>query len=310
MHGTVTFLGLDVRVNGRWQPVPAATRASQWVTPSLQDTLGPGTAGGLTWKFSAGRGTPPALVVHDRPPRLPAVSSVRAGPDTVAGLDGAGLPVNVGSVVPNVPGVTGDATVFDLDYALRAVSGDPGAATYQVWVRGDQARIRAGLAASHVGVLSVQRTSSVQSRLRRQGPGLAAVLFLADAGAAAILAALATVVSLTAAARRRRYEYAALAAAGANRRTLFVALALEQVIVSVFAMITGVVAGVAATLLAGHSVPEFVVQPPSSLVQHTPAWLPIIGTLALGVLVVVGAGVAAAAALVRLATPDQLREGS
>ena len=65
----------------------------------------------------------------------------------------------------------------------------------------------------------------------RQGPALASVLFLADAAAAALLAAGAAILGLYLSARRRRYEYAALTASGVHRGTLRRALLSEMALV-------------------------------------------------------------------------------
>jgi putative ABC transport system permease protein len=61
--------------------------------------------------------------------------------------------------------------------------------TDQVWVAAGARRlIEARLAAAHVRVLSAQDADAMAAQLGRQGPGLASVLFLADAAAAAVLA--------------------------------------------------------------------------------------------------------------------------
>jgi putative ABC transport system permease protein len=133
------------------------------------------------------------------------------------------------------------------------------------------------------------------------------VLFLADAAAAAILAGLAAILSLSAAARRRRYEYAALGATGADRRTLFTALAIEQLAVVGFGSLAGVIAGLASLSLAGHNVPEFVQRPVATL-DYAPNTVLMVVTIGLGFVLLFGAALLAAAALLRSVTPEQLRE--
>ena len=134
------------------------------------------------------------------------------------------------------------------------------------------------------------------------------MLFLADAAAAAVLAALAAILSLSAAARRRRYEYAALAAAGASRRTLYSALAIEQVVVIGFGALAGIAAGLVASVLAGRSVPEFVHAPASTLLGYFPSPLVMGLVLGAGLVVLVAVAAVAAATLLRSVTPEQLRE--
>jgi putative ABC transport system permease protein len=162
--------------------------------------------------------------------------------------------------------------------------------------------------AAGVVVVGEQSSSSLDDEFGRQGPGLASVLFLADAAAAAVLAALAAVLSLSAAARRRRYEYAALAATGATNRSLYGALAIEQLVVVGFGAVTGVVAGLIAIALAGHNVPEFVTSPTSSLLRYRPDILFLGLTLGGAVVLLLAAAAAPAAALLRSVNPEQLRE--
>jgi hypothetical protein len=310
--GDVTLTGLEVLRAGSWQSVPHALDPGQWSDTADQQVVADGNGQQVHWSFFAVIGIPPTLSIHDRPDPLPAVAaSAIAGTDstlTLSGLDGADLTVAVTGRVANVPAAPANGVVVDLTYAERAAFGNLGPATAQVWVRGDRERIRRGLQAAHIPILSTRTSAEADAELTRQGPGLASVLFLADAGAAAVLAALAAVLSLSAAARRRRYEYAALAATGASRRTLFTALVLEQLVVVGFGALTGVGAGLLAVVIAGRSVPEFVVAPVAALLRYGPS--PLLMVLALGggfVLLLTSAGLAAAA-LLRSVTAEQLRE--
>jgi ABC-type antimicrobial peptide transport system permease subunit len=223
------------------------------------------------------------------------------------GLDGGSLQVAIAARVDEVPSAPSNGIVVDLDYATRAAYGSIGPATPGVWVRGPVEPIVQSLKRSGIPVLGRVSSSEVSEQLSRQGPALASVLFLADAAAAAILAGLAAILSLSGAARRRRYEYAALAATGADRRTLFSALAIEQVAVVGFGSLAGVVAGLVSLSLAGHNVPEFVVTPVATL-DYAPNTLLMVVSIGLGFVVLLGAALAAAAALLRTVTPEQLRE--
>ena len=142
--------------------------------------------------------------------------------------------------------------------------------TEQVWVTaGARQLIEARLAAAHVRVLSVQEAGAVAARLGRQGPGLASVLFLADAAAAAVLAVAGAILGLYLSARRRRYEYAALVASGVARRTLRRALLAEQVAVLGFGAVVGIAAGLVAAAVVLPNVPEFI-GPVATPLSYTP----------------------------------------
>jgi hypothetical protein len=312
MSGAVTLSDLEVRSDGRWQPVPDAFAPGRWVDTLNQQVQIEADGDGVRWSFFAVGDVPPQLDMHDRPTPLPGVVAAglagRNSTVDVSGLNGGALRLAVVGRPTSVPGGPEDGAIVDLDYASRAAYADLAASTQQVWVDGDVDRMRRGLEDAGVPVVGEQTSAGADAELSRQGPGLASVLFLADAAAAAVLAALAAVLSLSAAARRRRYEYAALAATGASQRTLFIALAMEQLVVVGFGALVGVGAGLAAVALAGPSVPEFVVEPAASLLSDTPPALLLVGVLGGAFLVLLAAAVAAAVALLRSVSPEQLRE--
>ena len=196
----------------------------------------------------------------------------------------------------------------DRTYAERAAGGNLAAATRQVWTTASAAaRVSAGLRAAGVRIVDVSRSSTQAHALDRQAPGLASALYLADAAAAALLAAVTAVAGLVLSARRRRYEYAALAATGERRFSLFLGLFVEQVMVLVFSAVCGAVAGVVAARALASSIPAFsapVAIPLSYALQLRPA------TIALLVTVSALAIVAAVTSrqLVAGARADQLRE--
>ena len=168
----------------------------------------------------------------------------------------------------------------DRTFAERAAGGNLAAATRQVWTTAAAAgRISAGLTAAGVRIVDVSRASTQARALDRQAPGLASALYLADAVAAAVLAAATAIAGLAVSARRRRYEYAALAATGERRWALVLGLFVEQLLVLVFSAVCrrrcrsdrGACAGVVDTRVrdrAGeHSV---VVRPPARPADHRP----------------------------------------
>lgn len=312
MHGQLTFSDLEVHNASGWHPLPSLAAPGQWTDAQDQRVTVSATGNQLQWEFDAVRGVTGTISVHDHPDPLPAVvSSALAGPNATVnatGLNGAGITVAVSSRAVNVPSAPSNGVIVDLTYAERAAAGNVSPATDQVWVRGPVDQIRNALTSAGAVIVSEQSSSTLDDEFSRQGPGLASVLFLADAAAAAILAALAAVLSLSAAARRRRYEYAALAATGATSRTLYLALAIEQLVIVGFGAVTGIVAGLIATWFAGQSVPQFVITPASSLLRYRPDVLFLGLTLGAAVIVLLVAAAAAAGALLRSVSAEQLRE--
>jgi hypothetical protein len=312
MKGTVTIRKVESRSDSGWHEVDGATDAQRWVDAEDQRVQITTDPDGMHWRFFSPVRNPPTLTLHDRPDPLPAVvANARAGGNAVihtTGLDSHELVVSAVQTPDIIPSAASTGVIVDITYASRAAYNNISPAAAQVWVRGDVDRIKSGLHDAHVPILSTETSGSLDEELGRQGPGLASVLFVADAAAAAILAALAAVLSLSAAARRRRYEYAALAATGASSRTLFTALLIEQLVVVGFGVVVGIGAGLAATVLAGGSVPQFVVPQPEPLLGNMPSiWL-MVATLGVGYVLVLGSAVLAAAALLRSVTPEQLRE--
>lgn len=312
VQGQLTVRAIEVHDSTGWHRLTGTFSDGQWTDVQDQNVTIAADGNELRWSFVAVHGEPATISVHDHPDPLPAVvSSALAGSNSgvqATGLNGATLIVDATRRIANVPSAPSDGVIVDLTYASRLASGDLSAANAQVWVRGPVDRVERSLRAAGVSILDRQSSNQLNDELGRQGPGLASILFLADAGAAAVLAALAAVLSLSAAARRRRYEYASLAATGATSGSLYTALALEQLVVIGFGTLTGIAAGLLATALAGHSVPEFVTAPASSLLGYRPDPLFLGLTLGLGVLMLLATAAAAAAALLRSVTPDQLRE--
>ena len=156
-------------------------------------------------------------------------------------------------------------------------------------------------------VLSARTAASVAAVFARQGPALASVLFLADAAAAALLAAGAAVLGLYLSARRRRYEYAALSASGVTTRTLRRAVLSEMAVVLGFGVIVGIGSGLLAAVLALRTVPEFLVTPEAPL-SYVPAAAPLAVLLGAAVALLAVAAVSASVLLIRGISLDQLRE--
>ena len=237
IQGDLTLISLQDHLGGRWQAVSpgvlqsaTAWRPANTDTPPDVITAGPG---GLSWKFESPTAQNPTLQSANRPFPLPAVAAtalVGRGNGTFAGigLDGNTLTLHPVFAAAAIPGAPSYGVIVDRSYAELAAGQNLAQVMQQVWLApGAQQIIEPRLIKAGIQVTSVDTTASAAALLGRQGPGLASILFLADAAAAALLAAGAAILGLYLSARRRRYEYAALAASGVKRRTLRVAVLIE-----------------------------------------------------------------------------------
>ncbi|MFD2353531.1 FtsX-like permease family protein [Nonomuraea ferruginea] len=155
---------------------------------------------------------------------------------------------------------------MDLEQADRIAYGVDEKAQFQVWTRqSGTAALEAALAREGLTVVSTVRAADLEAGYAAEGPGLALMLLLVSALAAAVLALGRTVLALHTAARRRGYELAALEAAGAKAPALRLSLLLEQAITVVTGTLAGLVAGLVAAEAALGRIPQFaepVVTPP------------------------------------------------
>jgi hypothetical protein len=314
--GNLVFTRLQVHRGTGWAAVDAGfTGAPRW-RPGLADhppDVISATAGGLGWRFVTPGKQSPTIVVADRPAALPAIVAAaltggRRGTFTGVGLDGGPLLVRPIAVAAAIPAAAGSGIIVDRRYAELAAAGNLSGVTDQVWVAaGARQLIEARLAAAHVRVLSVQNAGELAARLGRQGPGLASVLFLADAAAAAVLAVAGAILGLYLSARRRRYEYAALVASGVPHRTLRRALLAEQLAVLGFGAIVGTAAGLAAAAVVLPNVPEFI-GPVVAPLSYSPPAGQLAVLLGVAAALMLAAAVAASVALVHGIRLSQLRE--
>ncbi len=316
--GSVTITALQVHHAGGWVSLTpgALTSAAHWRAGRADvppDRI-TGTSSGLDWRFS-GRPEQDALLVSvNRPYPVPAVvarSMLGSGTGVVTGvgLDGRPLQLRVVSGATVVPGAPQSGVIVDRRYAELAAGEDFPQVQTQVWLAsGAPPAIARLLAAQGIRVVSASTAATVVARYARQGPALASVLFLADAAAAALLAAGAAVLGLYLSARRRRYEYAALSASGVPLRTLRRAVLTEMGLVLGFGVVVGIGAGLAAALLALRSVPEFVATPAAPPLSYVPPAGPLVLLLGLAVLLLGVVAVTASTLLIRGVRLEQLRE--
>ncbi|HEY7147788.1 MAG TPA: ABC transporter permease [Streptosporangiaceae bacterium] len=317
VRGSLTITALQVHGRHGWKAVPGAlASAARWRpghadTPA--DTISASSAG-LSWKFSTSRRLDGLLESVNRPFPLPAVVSsaiLNQGSAQVTGigLDGSDLGMQVASTAAVIPGAPQDGIIIDRHYAELAAGGKFPEAVQQVWLAaGAQPVIVPRLKAAGLRVISVQTTASLAARYARQGPALASVLFLADAAAAALLAAGAAILGLYLSARRRRYEYAALSASGVRRRTLRRSVLTELALVLGFGSIIGIAAGLGSAILALRSIPEFTRPPAVPPLSYVPSAVPLAVLLGGAVALLIIAAVTASITLIAGVRLDQLRE--
>jgi putative ABC transport system permease protein len=320
----VVVADVQVRHDGAWSTVNAdITNPAHWKSMVAGTSPVPvsSTIGGLRWLV---RITPVQLAVLrvvDRPDPLPALVSGAAAPPAATTSDGSAAPFQTAGIdglplvfvpVANaaaLPGAPAGGLIVDRTYLERAAAGAVAGVDQQVWTTPrDVARVRAALTAAGLHVVGVSLSSAQSRMFERQGPGLASVLYLAEASAAALLAAGSAVVSLVVSARRRRYEYAALAATGERPSGLFLGLFLEQMIVLVFGALVGIAAGLLAARLVVAKIPEFVTAPASVPLSYVPDWAPLAMTLVSTVLLLVFVATLTSLRLVAGVRADQLRE--
>ena len=313
--GSIQLQSLQVHDATGWHPAGANFGdANRWasagdqLTPALLSASGQG----LGWTFDVGAGGA-TLTSVNRPDPLPAVVTTsvsrQEGPLNVTGLDGQPLPVQVLGTLPSVPSAPNGAILIDQNYAEVAAANDLSLDIQQVWLaKGAAPTVLPRLTAEGVAITATQTQSAEMATLNRQGPGLARILFLAEAAAAALLAAGGAVLGLYLLARRRRFELAALVASGVRRRTLLASVAAEQLIVVAFGIIVGIATGLAATAAALGDIPEFQNSPGAARLISFPPIAPLVVILAVSVVVVVGAALWGSISLVRSVKLDQLRE--
>jgi putative ABC transport system permease protein len=313
-----------VASGGGWAPVAGALASTSGAWSAGSETAGPGcssTTGNVAgngtimhWSFRIIGECSAALRRNDVPSPVPALVSTGVtttrNPVSTLGLDGEDLTVGPVALATAVPGAPGTGVVVDRTLALRAAYfTNAGNVVEQVWTApGALDEIRSKLAAAGVVINSVTTIGQAEAVLDRQGPALASVLFVAAAGAAALLAAGAAVLGLYQAGRRRRHEYAALIAGRVSRRSLRASVLIEQLVVLGFGCLTGIVAGLIAAAVVLRNVPEFRSPPTSPPLLYSPPLVPVGVPLLVAVAVLAVAATAAALAVVRSARPELLRQ--
>ncbi|NRQ38898.1 hypothetical protein HII36_44820 [Nonomuraea sp. NN258] len=289
---------LSLRENGRWTDVSEV----RWRVDEDPD-LPNGT-------FVIAKVGNQTLRTDTYTPALPAIAVGDVGKLVVPGLDNSATAgVTTTTAAAAAPGLSAMGVLVDLEQADRRAYGVHDDAVFQVWTdAADPAALERALRAQGVRVMSRQHVDELADSYAAQGPGLALMLLLASALAAAVLALGRTVLALYAAARRRAYELAALEAAGAGVPALRVALLLEQVITVVAGTLAGLLAGLLAAEAALGRIPRFAEPPVTPPLPNEVTAAPIALVIGVALLVSLLAAVVVSEILLRGIKVERLRE--
>lgn len=319
--GSMRVSGLAQHAGGAWKPLraglatPGGWRAYGDVPAAMLPLAPDGDGLKVTLNLREDRGAlgEVGFGPNVAPDVLPAVATpgfVRPGLSAdVNGPDGQQTPVRAVASAGTIPGAGGRGLILDRRATRNVGAGMDVRTVQQVWtVPGAAGPVARALERAGVPVTGRQSAAAEQRHLTRQGPGLALILMLTEAVAAALLAVGGAILGLYATARRRGYELAALRAAGAPRRSLRAALLIEQGVVLGFGSAAGLLTGWAAALLTLRTIPEFAVRPIAPPLTYLPAPGPLALVLLITATLVAAAVATLSTLILRRATSDVLRE--
>ncbi len=311
---SIQFQQIQSGSGGHWTSTTVPLDKTSYWLPSTGASLqqvGKGVL--LTFNEQPTQLLPPALIPGPLPATLPAVStyaSQPSNPGVNGDIDFDGTPIYLNTKVEALalPGVGQFGVLMDLPTALDSETSYPIGAHDYVWLAPHApAQVLTALRRQGLVVEKTTTPARLLSRYEQSGPALAGLFFLFAAAAAAMLALGSTVLALTLSSRQRSYESAMLEVAGISRRSLFLALVGEQLLILVPATILGMLAGLGAAVAALPSVPEFVsIAGGPPLQVGLPALPAVILFLGLVLLLLAGA-VAAAWSTMRLVSVERLR---
>ncbi|WP_406673097.1 FtsX-like permease family protein [Nonomuraea sp. N2-4H] len=294
----VRVTAMSVRDQGRWKALDLPPWRVDQNPRERGGTFGITPVGNQTLRPDTYRPQPAALVVG--------VVGSRALP----GLDnGYAAPAHAVATSSAAPGLTDAGAIVDLEQADRMAYGVHEQAQFQVWTRtADVAALERALTEQGLTVVSRRHASELAASFAARGPGLALLLLLVSALAAAALALGRTVLALRTAARRRAYELAALEAAGARVSALRVALLLEQLITVTAGTLAGLLAGLAAASAALRRIPQFTEPPVTPPLPHDIAAAPVALVVGAALLLSLLAAAAVSELLLRGIRVERLRD--
>ena len=302
---------LDIGDGANWLPVETPT------TDGTQVLSGAGNDLGIEFTNTGRR------VVSrwgDVPDPMPVVLAGRPPADadgddfTLVGLGGRPVASRAVQHVDALPALTNHGALADLDAQLR-VGGEvgPGSAL-QVWLGTESpAVIREVSAALTAGGLPVTSTTTVteaRAQYDRSATGWGLLLGVFTGVMALLVSCL--VVGLVAVTSWRGVarDLAGLLVAGTPRTVLRSAVRREQLTTVVAGVLLGTLCGVAGAVLAMPLLPLFDRPAAVPVPDLTPAWVAIVATALLALLLVGGVALLAARGVVARAVPDRLRKES
>ncbi|MEV4564849.1 FtsX-like permease family protein [Nonomuraea sp. NPDC049419] len=294
----VRVTAMSVRDDGRWTALDLPPWRVDENPRERGGTFGITPVGNQTLRPDTYRAEPAALAVAD------------LGRRALPGLDNAyASPAHAVATSAAAPGLTEAGAVVDLEQADRMAYGVHEQAQFQVWTRtSDVAALERALAGQGLSVVSRRHAGELAASFAARGPGLALLLLLVSALAAAALALGRTVLALRTAARRRGYELAALEASGAKVGALRVSLLLEQLITVMAGTLSGVLAGLVAAQAALRRIPQFTEPPVTPPLPHEIAAAPVALVVGAALLVTLLAAATVSELLLRGIRVERLRD--
>lgn len=319
-------LGHAADANGPVSLTSATGRAVTWRSgrwdgldtfPVSAAHVGTAADGTLSVDLAMSASQDAAVDVADHPTVMPVLLGSDSNPEPVpfggGALLGSGLSGQAVQWAPVARGLLPRlgrvGALADLDEALAHRGASLSPPDLQVWL-GPSAPPDA-LARLRAAGLSITATSSLDQRLAaldRDGAALALRLFVVAAGTALALAAGALLANAYVTARRRSYELAALRVLGASHRALVRAARRELLAYVAVGLVLGAPVGVGAASLAAPALDQVSGGSAGPPLDYAPSWAAL-GLLLTGALVVLTVlAQLGAHRVVRLATPDRLRE--
>jgi len=251
----------------------------------------------------------PAIVSQSVKATLSSNSVSAVGTGVTVGLDGNQINIRPILTLSSLPSVGADASIVDLTQAELAQD-SASLASNEIWLaKGANPSIIHRLQAEGVTIDSITSATSLAASYANEPIGLAERLFPIAAAAGIIVVLLGLAFELLVEGRGRIPEFAAIRVLGLSRARLVIGYILEATILVVAAAIAGVGAGLLGARLALPALPEI----DSGLDGlHFGYALPVLGEIAVVVVVLVAAIIVGAIAAIRVvgrASFDELRAG-
>jgi ABC-type antimicrobial peptide transport system permease subunit len=223
----------------------------------------------------------------------------RPGDERIALLGGDLVNFQVVGTATVLPGLGASGVLVDLESAQRDNGRPVESTTLQVWLAaGAPAAVVDAITARGVVVLTDSRVADAAARFGKQGPGMVLRFDLFAALVVLLVAAGMVVVTSTVERRARLEELTALRAQGLSRRAVLAIGYGTGACLVLGAVVSGVVAALLALGVVTTSLPVFSDGWTLLPVPHGPALLPLIGAVAVMLIVLGGAAVAGAYRLI------------